>query len=324
MRSGKLFVAAIVTALVLPGTVAAAEGHVQTFVTFDPAAGEFPEGVAFDKTGNLYVSLLPRNEIRKIDPAGAQSVVAEFPTGGGGPAGLAVQPNGTIYAAHPGVDFQTAQTNPATRGVYRVAQDGTTLRLPGTETMIFPNDLRLDKRGNLYATDSVGGSVWRIPKHGTAELWVDHPLLDGTGAAGAGFPLGANGIAFYKNEIIVANTERGLLVRIPVLPDGSAGTPTVLAESPLLVGVDGIALDVHGAIYAVIGQQNLVLRLGTDGTIETLATAADGLNMPSTAAFGTAAGDRQTLYIANFSIFSPAPTAGVLTLDLGVPGLPLP
>ncbi|MFF5986676.1 SMP-30/gluconolactonase/LRE family protein [Prauserella flavalba] len=323
MRKGRLLVAAIVTALVLPGTVAAADSGVRTFVTFDPAAGEFPEGVAFDKTGDLYVSLIPRNEIRRIEPDGTQSVVARFPAGGGGPAGLAVQPDGTIYAAHPAVNLQTTQTDPAVRGVYRVTQDGTITRIPGTGAMIFPNDLRFDKRGNLYATDSVGGSVWRIPKHGRAQLWADHPLLDGTGAGGFGFPIGANGIAVAGNQVIVANTEQGLLARIPVRRDGSAGTPQVLARSPRLVGADGIALDVHGGIYVVTGQ-NLVLRLGAGGTIETLATAADGLNQPSTAAFGTARGDRRTLYVANFSLFSPAPTPGVLTLDAGVPGRPLP
>lgn len=181
----------------------------------------------------------------------------------------------------------------------------------------------LDKQGTIYATDSTG-SVWRIPKHGTAQLWAEGPLLEGTGGAGAAFPIGANGIAVLPHEVIVANTDRGVLVRIPVRPDGSAGTPSVLLSSPLLVGVDGMALDVHGTIYAVIGTQNLVLRIDPGGAITTLATAADGLNQPSTVAFGTGKAGHTTLYIANFSLFSPAPTPGVLTLKVGVPGRPLP
>ena len=105
--------------------------------------------------------------------------------------------------------------------------------------MLFPNDVTLDKRGNVYATDTSRGAVWRISPRGSAEVWADHPLLKGSGAFGFGFPIGANGIALRHNTIIVANTERGLLVALPIEPDGSAGAPTVLAESPALVGPMG-------------------------------------------------------------------------------------
>ncbi|MGW2888030.1 hypothetical protein ACWDDN_22245 [Streptomyces griseoruber] len=178
---------------------------------------------------------------------------------GVGPVGLTVAPDGMTYAAVPDASPARGQTDPATRGIYRVGRDGTPVPVPGTEAMIFPNDVRSDKRGTVYATGSVGGSVYRIPRHGPAQLWAHDPLLEGTGAAGVGFPLGANGIAMVQGAVIVANADRGALVRIPIRHDGSAGTPVVLAQSPLLVGVDGLALDVHGAICAVVGTQNLAV-----------------------------------------------------------------
>jgi hypothetical protein len=55
-----------------------------------------------------------------------------------------------------------------------------------------------------------------------------------------------------------------------------------------------------------------------------LATGEDGLNQPSTLAFGTVAGDQQALFVANFSLLSPEPTPGVLKLRVGVPAMPLP
>jgi sugar lactone lactonase YvrE len=88
--------------------------------------------------------------------------------------------------------------------------------------------------------------------------------------------------------------------------------------------VDGIALDVHGDVYAGIGVQNRVIRVSGDGSVRTLATGEDGLNQPSTLAFGTVAGDQQALFVANFSLFSPQPTPGVLKLRVGVPAMPLP
>ena len=319
-----VIIAVVAAALTVPSAPAAAEGHVETFVAFDPAAGEFPEGIAVDKRGNVYVSLIPANQIRRIAPSGAQSVVAEFDAPGLGPAGLAVNAKGTIYVAVSSLNLATRETDPATRGVYRVLEDGTSERLPGTGAMLFPNDVTLDKRGNVYATDTSRGAVWRISPRGSAEVWADHPLLKGSGAFGFGFPIGANGIALRHNTIIVANTERSLLVALRIEPDGSAGAPTVLAESPALVGTDGIALDVHGNIYAGIGVQNKIIRIDGDGSIVILATAEDGLNQPSTVAFGTGRSERKTLFVANFSLLSPAPTPAVLKLPVGEPGQPKP
>lgn len=316
--------AAVVAALALSGGIAGAGGHVETFVTFDPAAGEFPEGIAVDKRGNVYVSMIALDQIWKIDPSGRRSVLAEIDVPGEGPAGLAVDAAGNVYAAVPALDLSTGETDPATRGVYRIRPDGTAERLHGTAAMLFPNDVKLDKLGNVYATDTSGGTVWRIPRNGSAELWSEDPLLAGDGSFGFGFPIGANGIAFRHGRIIVANTERGRLIEIPVEANGSAGEATVLEESPALVGADGIALDVHGDVYVASANLYTVVRVGSDGSIETLATEDDGLNQPSTLAFGTGRGDRQSLFVANFSLFSPSPTPGVLKLFVGVPGQPLP
>lgn len=166
--------------------------------------------------------------------------------------------------------------------------------------------------------------MWRIPKGGPAERWVEDPLLEGTGAFGFPFPIGANGIAFRHDRLIVSNSEQGLLLDIPVEADGSAGEPRVLAEDPALVGADGIALDVHGGIHVATGVANTVVRLGADGSIDTLADKDDGLNLPATLAFGTGRSDRQTLFVTNLAIASQEPSPAILTLPVGAPGQPLP
>jgi len=322
---GARWVAAVLAAaLVLPGGTAVADGQVDTFVEFDPAAGEFPEGIALDKSGNVYVSMILLDEIRRIDPSGEQSVFAKFDVPGVAPAGLEVNAAGSVYVAASALDLETGETDPSIRGVYRIDRDGTTERLLGTGAILFPNDVTLDKRGNVYVTDTAGGRVWRIPKGGAAELWIEDPLLGGTGEFGFGFPIGANGIAFRHNTMLVANTERGLLVEVPIQPDGSAGAPVLLAQSPALVGADGIVLDVHADVYVGVGVQNTVVRVDGVGAITTLATAEDGLNQPSTLAFGTGRSEHETLFVANFSLFSPEPTPAVLTISVGQPGQPVP
>jgi sugar lactone lactonase YvrE len=311
MRLRVILALTAVTALLVP-TAPASAAQIETIASFDPAAGELPEGVAMDARGNIFVSLTaPVSEIRKFAPNGEETTLASLGLGGFGPLGLAVDAQGNVYVA-------AASFDPATQGVYRVAPDGTFERLPGSEAIPFPNGLAFDQRGNLYVADA-SGAVWRIPRSGSAEVWSDDPLLVGDGSAGAGVPIGANGITFRPNEIVVGNTDLGTLIEIPLLPDGSAGDATVLVDDPAIFGIDGLTVDSHGAIYACVILQSTIVRISGDD-IETLATAADGLNNASSLVFGQGPRDHRSLYAVNFSAFSAAPTPSLFRLPVGVPG----
>lgn len=315
MRLRAFLATMAVTALLLPAPAAQA-AEIETLVTFDLGAGELPEGVAIDKRGNIFVSLTaPVSEIRKIAPSGQQTTLVDLGLGGFGPLGLAVDARGNVYAA-------AASFDPATQGVYRITSDGTATRLPGTEAIAFPNGLAFDQRGNLYVSDS-SGSVWRIPRGEEAEVWSDDPLLAGDGSAGAGVPVGANGITYRKKEIVVGNTDLGTLVSIPILKGGAAGDATVIAEDPALFGIDGLTVDVHGTIYACVIVQSTIVRIAEDG-IEMLADADDGITSASSIAFGQGMRDHKSLYGVNFGIFSTEPEPSLFRLPVGVPGAPQP
>jgi len=322
MRSRLIVALLAAVALALPAAVATADGHVSEVASFDPSVGEFAEGITVDKTGNIYVSMTFLDQIHRIAPDGTRSVLAQFDPGTA-PAGLVTAPSGDLLVASGGLDLSTGTTDPALRGVYRVGPDGSVARLPGTGAMIFPNDVTLDERGNLYATDTVDGAVWRIPRGGEAELWSEDPAYVGDGSFGFGFPIGANGVAVRGRDLLVGNPERGLLLAVPILPDGSAGEVDIASSAPEVLGIDGIAVDVAGNVYAAT-VQNLLIRVGPGGSIETLATAEHGLNQPSTVAFGTTGGDQKTLFVLNFSFFVPNPTPGILAVRTGVPGAPVP
>ena len=97
-----------------------------------------------------------------------------------------------------------------------------------------------------------------------------------------------------------------------------------------MFGLDGIALDVHGIVYALSVIQNKLIRIDpSDGTHQVLLTGEDGLFNPASIAFGTGRGDRKRVFITNFALFDfaePAASLGpaVLKFDVGAPGLPLP
>ena len=104
-------------------------------------------------------------------------------------------------------------------------------------------------------------------------------------------------------------------------PDGSAGAVSVLAEGPALLGVDGIAFDVHGNVWAAVIAQSTIVRVSPSGEITTMATAADGLDWASSIAFGKTG----ELWVVNFAIGPPGgPGPALLRLDIGVKGQPVP
>lgn len=313
-RSGSLIIKMVALALALFVSFAFTSTRtnlVMEIAVFDPLNGEFPEGIAVDKKGNIYVGLGPPlgdfGEIRRIDPDGTQTTVLQL-DGGPGPAGLAVDAQGNVYYA-----LFTFDEN--TRGVYRLTGDGATERLPGTGSIMLPNGLAFDKRGNLYVSDSIPGIIWRIPRGGSAEMWRQHESLLGCGLDPNFPPVGANGVAFWHNDLYVASTEQGIIVRIPILPNGSAGEPEVVAGDadcdPALTGldsVDGIALDVHGDIIAALVIQNKMVKVDMDtGEVTELLNEDDGLHNPASVAFGTGRKMRQTVFFTNFALIPPGP-----------------
>jgi sugar lactone lactonase YvrE len=300
--------------------------------SFDASRSELPEGIAIDKAGNIYVSLGPPlfvgggfGEIWKISPDGTETTLAQF-DGGPPAAGLAVDASANLYYAYPSGEEDT-------QGVYRLTADGDTERLPGTEAIILANGLAFDNDGNLYVSDSILGAIWRIPPGGSAELWLQHELLSGCLPDD---PFGANGVALWEGNLYAANTGKGLLVSIPILTDGSAGEPEKVAgpdgcdaEFNDLYGMDGIALDVDGNVYALLVLQNKLVKIDpTDGTFTTLLTDDDGLHNPASIVFGVGEGNQESIFFTNYAVLPPEPATSpgpaVLKFDVGVPGLSLP
>ena len=95
----------------------------------------------------------------------------------------------------------------------------------------------------VLVTDSFYDVVWQAPADGTGQpvtVWKDDPLFKVP--AGAPFP-GPNGIAIFHGDAYVAVSDTALIVKVPILPDGSAGQASVHAR--LSVGCDDFSFDVQ-------------------------------------------------------------------------------
>jgi len=354
----------VASMLVLAAPVAADAPEFPEFTPMD--AG--PEGVAVDNVGNVYVSVGidepgtvdDHTEVWKYDPTGVPELLANLP--GPGAAGLAVDANGKhVYAAQQFVGvFKIAMD-----GTFEPVP-GTLFNEDDGSGIVLPNSLAFDKKGNLYITETFSfdatdgldyysdcdftgvpdappfngwfgsGGIWVVPKGGTAELLVRDDLLTGLCMDNPiPYPIGANGLAYRHGRLFVANTEQALLLEIPVLKGGGLGDIHVVADlnGPGTFGpalIDGIALDVHGNIYAAIITDSSIKRVSPDGQqVETVATWEDGLDFPASLAFGTGKGERKSIFATNLAFpvdGKPDGFAGpgFAKIDVGQPGMPLP
>lgn len=307
-------VAFVAMLLVLPGPVAAYPkiGPVVPVIDFEVDPMFEVEGIAVAPSGNLYVGAPYEGEIYEVTPSGDVSTFADLVPNPDDAymLGLAVAGDETLYAAVIGCNVLSMN------GVWHIdAQGHAALVMPIPSESCWasiPNALAFDGRGNLYATDSATGSVWRLGSQGDVEMWVQDKLLEPSAF------FGANGISYRDGSLWVLNTEAGSIIEIPILRDGSAGQPRTFVQSDLLVGIDGGQFDVAGNMYVGNVYNNDLLRVSRIGQLAILITAEQfaPYYWPTNPVFGFGSG-RSTIYISGAG-------PSVVKVDVRIPGMVMP
>ena len=209
-----------------------------------------PEGVAWSPFEGCVYAGGEGGELYRVSLDG---YVEEVGTTGGSMLGLAVDGSGRVYACDDGRG-EIARYDPASHAIETYAQgvDG--------EDLDTPNVAAFDAAGNLYVTCSGEGGrpeIVRVRAGGTTERWT---------TAVTEYPNGClvlpDGSALV---VIEAKAER--VVRVPVLPDGSAGEPETIAELPD-TDADGIALDAEGSLWVTLYRPDGLVRISPDGSTE--------------------------------------------------------
>ena len=223
--------------------------------TNSAARFNFPNGVAVDSAGSVYVADTYNNSIRRITPAGVVTTLA-------GKAGMIV------------IDSITGLPS----GNYA---DGT-----GTAARFyFPTSVTVDNSGNVYVADTKNNIIRRINSAGTVTTFAgtagSSGSADGT-ASEARFNQ-PNGVAVDgAGNVYVADTSNYTIRRI-----SPAGVVTTLAGSALSSGStdgigsaarfnfpDGLTLDATGNVYVADTYNHIIRRITPAGEVTTLAGVA--------------------------------------------------
>ncbi|MFE4958045.1 hypothetical protein ACFRCW_29280 [Streptomyces sp. NPDC056653] len=250
---------------------------------FDLAKGQTPENITPAPDGGAYVTFAAARQVAQISPTGTIRVLATLPLPADGgvhtPALGFPLTVGIIRADDDTLYFLYATGTADLTGVWRLRPGGEPQRIAALPATGLPNGLALDARtGTLYATDSVLGTIWSMPVTGrTATAWSTAPELASTGF------LGANGLKIHGGAVWATNLDQGTVLRIPILPNGRAGSVQTRATG--LPGIDDFAFTGHGdQLLAALNGPSEVALVQPNGHHAIVLTAADGLQNPTSIA----------------------------------------
>jgi sugar lactone lactonase YvrE len=254
-------------------------------------AGELPEGLVL-RGGEALVGMAMTGVIESVSLSdGARSAFGQLPftppAGTSFMTGLSVSLDGlSVQAAF------ASFTEEAAPGVYTFPADGGEGVLFGSHPeMLFPNGLAWDPEEllepKLYVSDSALGAIFVVDGlTGETDLVVTDPILLGGGPCGSGdVEVGANGLYYVGDDLYVASTDQGVVVRFDI-NDGEAGPPQIVAgpDCDLLAGIDGISRDSNGTYIGVVNRADRVVRIHPESGVVDNELEGGALDFPASIA----------------------------------------
>jgi trimeric autotransporter adhesin len=268
------------------------------------AALYFPQGVAVDASGTLYIADTDNSVIRRVAAAGATIATVAgnraYAYGGdGGPAtsaalsnthGVALDATGNLYIAD--TDNFVIRRVVAAGGSISTIAGNRTIGYSGnggpatSATLAYPNGVAVDAAGNLYIADTNNHVIRRVAAAGGAiSTFAGNHNAGYSGDGGAATSAALNfpaGLAIdAAGNLYIADTSNHVIRRVAVSGTIStiAGNHSAgysgnggAATSASLNFPFGVALDASGNLYIADTSNHVIRRVAAaGGTISTVA-----------------------------------------------------
>ncbi|RMG93727.1 MAG: hypothetical protein D6706_14920, partial [Chloroflexi bacterium] len=260
-------------------------GIVSTLASFSG----FPESIAVDGTGNVYVGTYAptsANYIYKITPSGAVGILAGNGTPGywdgaaatsqfNGPFGLAVDSYGNIFVADYYNNRVRKITTQGNVNVTTFVGNGTAGNLDGTGAAAQtyqPSNLVIDAQNNLYLTDTASYQTVETRKI-TPGAAVTTLTAVGSAAVKA---VDDNGNYYaIQNQSIYKITPAG--AQTVLAGSGAQGYVNGKGTAASFTNPADLALDGYGNIFVADTNNNVIRVIDPQGNVTTLSTNASFL-----------------------------------------------
>jgi hypothetical protein len=206
-------------------------------------------------------------------------------------AGLAVTPAGDLLIASGAFNEVLRLTAAELGGEPSAAQTFVT-GVMGANAVLLEGD-------RLFVSGGATGNVYLAPASGgPAEVWASiEPSTRAVPPDNFMQSVVANGLARAESgALLVADTARAAVWSIPENDDGSAGEPEIMVQDDALQGVDGLAIDASGTIWAAVNERNALVTIEQGQVRDVFVNGNTGpLEFPAALVFVGNMG-----YVANF------------------------
>lgn len=284
-----------------------------------PGTRVFPESITSRSDGTLYIGSIGQSLIFRVLPGQATAEVFIQPGTGGAKQIFGVfadEASGTLWACSNELGGGPPGANPPGPSALH-AFDLDTGAAKGSYA--FPaggmcNDIAVGPNGDVYATDTQGMQVLRLPKGGNAlEVWSPKGAFGEPGGV-------LDGIAVVNGRVIVNTLRTNKLFAVDVGADGKAAKVTELMLSAPVTGPDGMRAYGSNGLLTTDGTgkiQHVVI----DGDHATVTTVKDGLEGPVSVAV---AGNMGYALEGQLAILFAPPDAAPPEKPYRAVGFPLP
>jgi sugar lactone lactonase YvrE len=243
-----------------------------------------PSGIAVDEAGNLYVSDLNNNVIRKISVADSVTTLAGNGNPGlvnstvsgsfSNPTGVAVDSVGNVYVVDQGnnvirkIDSKGVVTTLAGNGK-AISIDGPDL----AASFNTPDGIAIDQKGNIYVSE-IDNKIRMISPSGMVSTLAGSGAIgsaNGVGSA-ASFTLPAGLAVDHAGNVYVADVGNNLIRMITpadvvsTLAGGGTGGFANGSTMPSFKSPVGVAVDASGgSVYVVDAGNNMIRQIALSG-----------------------------------------------------------